>query len=236
MNSMATGRVLRQSVRALRRAQSFIDDSETSVSSATDSFLKLPFDNQKDILCHGFFLAITLVGHRYHEIFTHLSSEEKLVLYLLAVKLNKLAVAVEIGSFLGASACFLALGLSRKGRLYCVDTWNNDAMDQAQRDTFDEFSENTQRFRDKIIPLRGTSRDIATKVNLKIDFLFIDGDHSYDACLNDWLSWSRMLTPGAIVVFHDVGWAEGVMKVVAEFVAPIAKREVKMNNMYVAWL
>jgi predicted O-methyltransferase YrrM len=192
--------------------------------------------NSARVLGDALSLREVLWTRKYHEIFTHLSSEEKLALCLLAVKLNKLAVAVEIGSFLGASACFLAVGLSCKGRLYCVDTWNNDAMDQPQRDTFDEFMENTQQFRDKIIPLRGTSRDIATKVNLQIDFLFIDGDHSYEACLNDWLSWSKMLTPGAVVVFHDVGWAEGVMKVVAEFVSPIAKREVKMNNMYVAWL
>jgi hypothetical protein len=54
--------------------------------------------------------------------------------------------------------------------------------------------------------------------------------------MNDWVSWSRFLAPGAIVTFHDSGWAEGVIKVVREGVSPIAKREVHMNNMYVAWL
>lgn len=202
------------------RLSELIDDSRTPVR----------------LLCDSLLLAASLSTGRYHGIVSHLSNDEKLVLYLLTLKLKRPTVAVEIGSFLGASACFLALGLSRKGRLYCVDTWNNDAMDQPQRDTFDEFMQNARNFRKEIVPLRGTSADISKKFDLKIDFLFVDGDHSYDACLEDWLSWRRLLVPNAVVVFHDVGWAEGVIKVVAEYVAPVARREVKMNNMYIAWL
>jgi predicted O-methyltransferase YrrM len=44
-----------------------------------------------------------------------------------------------------------------------------------------------------------------------IDFLFIDGDHSYEACLNDWRDWSPFVTRGGVVAFHDArtfpgGW------------------------------
>ena len=38
---------------------------------------------------------------------------------------------------------------------------------------------------------------------LIFDFLFIDGDHSYQACLDDITTWYPSLMPGGIVVFHD---------------------------------
>ena len=133
--------------------------------------------------------------------------DEKFVLYILARKLQRSSVAVEIGSFLGNSACFIALGLGRKGRLYCVDTWNNDAMDDPNlppRDTFADFMRNVRDFKQIIVPLRGDSHRMAETFGDRIDLLFIDADHSYEGCLNDWLSWNRFLAPGAIVAFHDV--------------------------------
>lgn len=36
-----------------------------------------------------------------------------------------------------------------------------------------------------------------------IDFLFIDGDHSYEGVRADWLVWSPVVRPGGIVAFHD---------------------------------
>jgi predicted O-methyltransferase YrrM len=57
-----------------------------------------------------------------------------------------------------------------------------------------------------------------------IDFLFIDGEHSYDACLRDWLEWSPFVVPGGHVAFHDArvfsnGWPRedwGPVRVVNE--------------------
>ena len=36
-----------------------------------------------------------------------------------------------------------------------------------------------------------------------VDFLFIDGDHSYDGCLKDWMEWSPFIVKNGIVAFHD---------------------------------
>lgn len=57
-----------------------------------------------------------------------------------------------------------------------------------------------------------------------IDFLFIDGDHSYEGCLQDWHTWSPFVENGGIVAFHDArifknGWTSkdwGSVKVVNE--------------------
>jgi predicted O-methyltransferase YrrM len=36
-----------------------------------------------------------------------------------------------------------------------------------------------------------------------IDFLFIDGDHAYEACRRDFEDWSPFLAPGGAIAFHD---------------------------------
>jgi predicted O-methyltransferase YrrM len=36
-----------------------------------------------------------------------------------------------------------------------------------------------------------------------IDFLFIDGDHSYEGLRGDWEAWSPLIAPGGCVALHD---------------------------------
>jgi len=36
-----------------------------------------------------------------------------------------------------------------------------------------------------------------------VDLVFIDGDHSYDGCREDWEAWHRHVAPGGFVAFHD---------------------------------
>lgn len=38
-----------------------------------------------------------------------------------------------------------------------------------------------------------------------VDFLFIDGGHDYDTVLDDWNNYGRLVRPGGIVAFHDLG-------------------------------
>lgn len=176
------------------------------------------------------------------KILTHLIIEEKLTLYKLAQSLKPNSKIVEIGSYLGASSCFLAEGLPKDSILYCIDTWQNDAMTEGERDTFEEFIHNTSSFKEKIIPIRGMSHNmigtIKGKTNNRIDMLFIDGDHSYEGVKKDWDLYSPLLKSGSIVVFHDIGWADGVKKVVREDVKPLISKDsnFELQNMYWAWI
>lgn len=40
--------------------------------------------------------------------------------------------------------------------------------------------------------------------SFKIDFLFIDGDHTYEGAKRDWEMYSSLVKPGGIVAFHDL--------------------------------
>ena len=45
----------------------------------------------------------------------------------------------------------------------------------------------------------------AVKEHAPFDFCFIDGDHAYESCKQDWENYSPMVRPGGLVGFHDVG-------------------------------
>ena len=170
-------------------------------------------------------------------IFTHLTLQEKFTLFNLSSKcLGK--TYVEIGSYLGASSCIIAAGLKKKdeAQLFCIDTWQNDAMSEGTIDTFNLFKSNIEKYRDILTPLRGKSAEVAKTFGDTIDFLFIDGDHSYEGVRVDVATWFPKLNSGALVLFHDVGWAEGVQQVIGETVKPRAKSEGRLPNLYWAWL
>lgn len=39
-----------------------------------------------------------------------------------------------------------------------------------------------------------------------LDFVFIDGDHSYEGCLEDIRLWSPKVKPGGMICGHDISW------------------------------
>jgi predicted O-methyltransferase YrrM len=150
---------------------------------------------------------------------------------------------LEVGSYLGASAACLALGIADRrdgegvaGPLYCVDTWMNDAMSEGNRDTLTEFRKNVARFAESIVVLQGRSVDVARDFAQPLGLLFIDGDHSYEGVNADMQAWLPHLRPGGVAVFHDIGWAEGVQRAVRERILPGARRYEQMANLAWAWL
>lgn len=157
------------------------------------------------------------------EIFTHMTLKERLLLYRLGLKQPPGARFLEVGSYLGASACFLAAAAREIGggaRVHCVDTWQNEGMSEGLRDTWAEFSHNVAPFAQQLTAHRRLSLEVAAEFAEKLDLLFIDGDHGYESCRTDVLAWLPHLRAGGTVVMHDYGWAEGVKRVVAEILQP----------------
>lgn len=169
---------------------------------------------------------------------SHLTNRERVELSRLAQAAGLRSI-VEIGAYLGASANAFAAGLSRThnatARIYCVDTWNNDAMSEGQRDTMEQFLRNTAAYRDRIVPVRGWSTRVVDSIGAKagrIDLLSIDGDHSYEGCLADWNAYAGLLSEDAVVAFHDVGWADGVRRVIDEEVRGRIRCEKRLPNLW----
>lgn len=186
----------------------------------------------------GFFYWKTLIQYpelrHPYSIASHLTLQERFQLFKLAKDKKWI---LEIGSYTGASAaCFGAVKKGDKqGAIYCIDTWNNDAMTEGKKDTYHLFFQNIYSYNKWIVPIRGFSTDVVEQVRRNItdlDLLFIDGDHSYEGVKADWEFYKGFLKKGSTVIFHDIGWAEGVCKVIKEDVLPFVSTSDSLPNMW----
>lgn len=152
----------------------------------------------------------------------HLGLNEGRLLYKITRSLQSDAVIVEIGAFKGKSTCFIAEGIgNKKCRFFSIDTWRNDTMQEGPADVFPDFLENTRSYRDKITVLRGYSYDAVKDwpKDRKIDFLWIDADHSYEGVKRDIEDWLPLVKKNAIVCFHDYRDFPGVKRAIDELLS-----------------
>jgi predicted O-methyltransferase YrrM len=152
---------------------------------------------------------------------THVTIRELNTLYDLALGCGSGAIGLEIGSYLGASSCYLAAALARqKGHLFCVDTWENQTMPEGEYDTFSEFSENTRTLSQYITPIRKNSINLTeSDICYPLNLVFIDGDHSYAAVKHDYEKVEPWILEGGILAFHDCIHFEGVSRTIGEALA-----------------
>ncbi len=100
--------------------------------------------------------------------------------------------ALEIGVFKGRSSYLMCAILARKNpelEYLCVDIFDN-------MDSFDEYQKVLPMLK-KCIP--NTSDDYKKE---EFNFVFIDGDHSYDGSINDYNNVGQFAN--VITVFHDI--------------------------------
>ena len=120
---------------------------------------------------------------------------------------------VEIGTFYGKSTIFLANEIKNSGKdlpFFTVDPWNNSLIDEKGRKfpecSMDKFMANAKscgvdRY---VIPIPGLSIVAAKSfADKSLKFVFIDGEHSYEAVKSDIEAWLPKLRPGGVIAGHD---------------------------------
>lgn len=152
---------------------------------------------------------------------TYTTRGELETLYRLASELPPGSNIVELGSYLGASTCFLAAGLATNGgTLVAIDMWKNETMPDGLRDTFTDFQRNIAGVASRVRVLRKRTAEItAEDVQPPVHLAFIDADHSYEATKADAEAMAPHLAPQGLLVFHDATTFEGVGKAVGELLA-----------------
>ncbi len=112
---------------------------------------------------------------------------------------------VEIGVYQGATTVRLASVMDPAGVFFAIDPYvgNRFGIDFnyliARREV-------ARRVMGRVEWVRSTGAEAVNDPRLagrSIDFLFIDGDHSYEGIQGDWEAWQPLLQPGAVVGFHD---------------------------------
>jgi predicted O-methyltransferase YrrM len=112
-------------------------------------------------------------------------------------------VIVEIGSQFGMSASLFALATNAD--IVCIEIDDNapfmQNLELAELDMWVHpiFEDSRQIDWAKIVT------DLS--IDIRIDLLFVDGDHSYEGALNDLVKFSKYVNYGGIIAVHDCACA-----------------------------
>jgi len=133
-------------------------------------------------------------------------------------------IFVEIGSWQGASTRFLASKVG--GCVIAIDHWegsqehrNRPEYETILSSLYQQFLVNCYPYRDRIIPVRRSSRKALELDIQDIDLLYIDGAHDYHSVLFDLENWTPRLSPYGTVCGDDWLWGDDrpIQKAVYEF-------------------
>ena len=142
--------------------------------------------------------------HFYQNLGENWFSYPELYSYVVK-KYNTNSHFVEVGSWKGRSASYMAVEIVNSGKIIrfdCVDTWEHfdyqQDIDKSKFDNlYDIFLKNIEPVKNIINPIRSLSCD-ASKLykNESLDFVFIDGAHDYDNVAKDIKSWLPKVKSG----------------------------------------
>jgi predicted O-methyltransferase YrrM len=109
--------------------------------------------------------------------------------------------AVEIGSLDGFSAAVI-LECSDL-RLTAIDPFIPDSIAANLVGSQDRFWKNVDPWRSRVTLRADYSWNVSPQWTTALDFLFIDGDHTYQNCRRDFDEWSKFVKPGGMLAMHD---------------------------------
>ncbi len=109
--------------------------------------------------------------------------------------------------------------------IYGIDPIISDSMNKRLIGSEEKIRQNLS-FYPKFVFFKDYSFNVVKNWKEQFDFIFIDGDHTYDAVKQDFFQWFPLLQQGGIIAFHDsapvtstadlfAGWP-GPIKLVAE--------------------
>lgn len=130
--------------------------------------------------------------------------------------------AAEIGSYCGKSTCYIAQACKENNSLlYAIDHHRGSEEQQKGQEYFDEeifdvlenrintyplFLKNIKEYElDNFIkPMVMDSISASKEISEALDFIFIDGSHTYESARNDYKFWKPKLRNGGILAIHDI--------------------------------
>lgn len=138
-------------------------------------------------------------------------------------------VGLEIGTCRGESTYFFLDKCVNVIKLYTVDPYQSyedwiGTISQEDLDKHEAIAKtNLEKFGDRVQMIKKTSEETAKMIDTIIegdapfDFIFIDGDHSYDATLKDCELFYPMLKKGGLFCGHDYQTIQTVKQAVDDF-------------------
>jgi predicted O-methyltransferase YrrM len=157
--------------------------------------------------------------------------------HTVAALLPRGGVGAEIGVFRGAFSRVL-FAQARPRRLFLVDPWENSARPEHAQSWYAADSANdmagihaavvrsfaAEPYAGRVEVVRSSSAAwLGGQPDASLDFVYIDGDHSYDAVREDIALSVAKVRPGGTIALDDYGsaqwWGDGVVRAVHEALA-----------------
>ena len=170
------------------------------------------------------------------------------------------SILVEVGSFWGQSAVYLAEAAklaNKQLKVYCVDTWamhpeNNpslftpkagaveppvhEAHNNSLFETFAHFVDRTRLSPDPLRIMRMSSLEAADLLGWKaLHFVFLDGDHDFKYVHQELCAWTPMIASKGFIAGHDYTNEWGVIEATDKFFGK-GKVEVRQGERTKSWV
>ncbi len=112
---------------------------------------------------------------------------------------------LELGSYKGKSTVYM--GRDKMVQIVCVDTFMSDATTRERKDTLQEFLRNTEDLYNVVVVPTTTEKAktllTSGRLPLMYDLIFVDADHSYEACRKDVEMFLPHLRENGYLILHD---------------------------------
>lgn len=165
--------------------------------------LKRDFEAMRQQYCHSASLNDQVDIVCTHKVFGAIQQPREIVTLLRLLEQNPPRYVCEIGAASGGTLFLLARVCRPDAVLLNVDLDLNFERSLVHA----RFATRKQR----IISISGDSRASQTIARVRsalhgepLDFLFIDGDHAYDAVKADFTNYRPLVRPGGLIAFHDI--------------------------------
>lgn len=131
----------------------------------------------------------------------------------LVAELAEERIALEVGSWYGRSSVAIA---STAEVLHCIDWHRGEAAASKDQffgglDSLPAWRDNMLKYNllDKTVMHMGTTAQVCPFMrSIMFDFVFIDGDHTYEGVCQDINEVRSLLKPKGIWMFHDYTWED----------------------------
>ena len=158
---------------------------------------------------------------KYKDIKGFMPEHEGKALYKWARKFSEYGPLLEIGTYCGKSSMFLSEGAQANNQyVYTIDHHMGSEEHQVNEEYFDIeifdelskrinsfplFLENINNFGIKnIVPIVNESSLVAKSWKSPLTMVLIDGGHSLETAMNDFISWHEKIISGGALVIHDI--------------------------------
>lgn len=161
---------------------------------------------------------MTKMEHFYKDVAGWAAFAELYVKIVADAPADRPSTFVEIGSWLGKSAALMGVEIINSGKpitLHCVDPWYEDGNDEPNPNfvrhyknltdhPFNIFKKNVQPVSSVIVTHHMKSADAAPLFDASsVDYIMIDGDHSFAGCDTDIEAWLPKMKPGSVMSGDD---------------------------------